>query len=204
MNWNLKGLLNLRKILRAADERGFLFAELAIALPLLILLIYSLANLTTKIFEVTRNQVADYVLETEIQDVIERISLDARAAVSFTANNQAVNSDLGGITFFYNTLSDDYRAAGILQESRRYTPNVTGSGKINMILKRRNDNYFTTPITGGNFFGDTKVTRFKFSEPRNNVLHVTLEMQSLVSGRKIKISTAFFMPNCLEKEISNE
>ena len=201
---NLKGLFGLRKIFRRIDEGGFLFAELAIALPLLMMLIYSLANLTIKIFEITRNQVADYVLETEVQDVVERISLDARAATLVKSNNHGGNSNMADLIFYYNSVSTSYVAAGIVRETRRYVPTFTNDGKNHMVVKRNDDSYHTTPVTGGNFFGDTRITLFKVSELSENVLHITLEMESVVSGRKIKIGTAVFMPNCTDKEILNE
>ena len=69
--------------------------------------------------------------------------------------------------------------------------------------------YLGNPITGNNYFGETRVTQFKFSQPKNkisgeplkNVLHITLELESEITHHKIKISTAVYMPSCEEFKI---
>ena len=49
---------------------GFVLVEFAIALPLLILVMYGLAIVSMKIFSLGKEQLADYVLEAEAQYVI--------------------------------------------------------------------------------------------------------------------------------------
>ena len=61
---------------------GFVFAEFAIALPLLIFLMYGLASVGTKIFHASRDQMANYILESEAQYVMERVTQEARVAKS--------------------------------------------------------------------------------------------------------------------------
>ena len=64
------------------NQCGFVFIEFVIALPLLILLLYALGTLTLTTAKIAREQVQDYVLETEAQEIIDRITQDARAAYS--------------------------------------------------------------------------------------------------------------------------
>ena len=52
---------------------GFVFVEFAIALPLLILLLCGLGEVGTEIFKLGRDQLADYVLESEAQYFMEII-----------------------------------------------------------------------------------------------------------------------------------
>ena len=177
------------------DERGFVLAEFVIALPLLIFLIYSLTQTTLKISQLAREQIADYVLESEIHDVVEKISNDARAAVEIEIKNKSANEDIGEIIFHkYNVVYSEMKN---IRDTRRYVVDFVGDNKNHFVLKRMpEDNHFTTPITGDNFFGDTKVTYLKFDlNEAKKFLHISLEMKSQVTQRKIKINTAVYMPS---------
>ena len=185
------------------NERGFILAEFVMAVPILILLLYVLGTLTLKTARIAREQVADYVLETEAQEVIDRITRDARAAQTVKVSPIVGSSDLYEIIFEYSTLDvgqavnypQKYRREVI--DTRRYTVD-----NFHVIAKRVQDNYNSNPITGGNSYGDTKVTKLKFTEPAKNVLHITLEIESLVTNQKVKFTTAVYMPACKNFKIS--
>ena len=173
---------------------GFVFAEFAIALPLLILLGWGLATVGTKLFYFGRIQLADYVLEEEVHDVLSRLIYDARAAKTLDAVNGAPT-----LTFTYRMIKESNKADGVILASSEQRVYILygGLGKEgSKINYKRQEGYPVNPITGDNYFGQTRVTDFKFSKPAENVLHVTLEMQSEISGHKIKISTAVYMPGC--------
>ena len=59
---------------------GFIVLEFAIALPLLILVMYGLAIVSVNIFSLGKKQLADYVLEAEARYVMEAITQKARVA----------------------------------------------------------------------------------------------------------------------------
>ena len=172
-----------------------MFAEFAIALPLLILLGWGLATVGTKLFELGKNQLADYVLEEEVHDVLSRIIYDARAAKKVTAASGSailsftyrtvneVETKLGNI---YGTANGDVIADK--EESRNYILN-------NYKIYYERQTVPVNPITGDNYFGETKVTEFDFKKIAKNVLHVTLELESEVTHHKIKMSTAAYMPS---------
>ena len=188
------------------NSGGFVFAEFAIALPLLILLLYGLATVGIKIFYLGKIQLADYVLEEEVHDVLSRLIYDARAAKSVEAVN-----DLRTLSFTYGTINEiqtkgagtgDYGTAhgdviADKDENRVYlVAGTVGEAGSKINYKRQLSEDASNPITGDNYFGETRVTEFKFQQLADNVLRVTLEMQSEVSGHKIKISTAVFVPGC--------
>lgn len=178
---------------------GFALVEFAIALPLLILLGYGLAIVGVKIFQLGREQLADYVLETEAQYVIERITRQARAAREVVVDNRK-----NQIKFIYHTAVNDpvniLRNVADVWETQYFIPRKKGDIYDVLDAKRQDSGPLINPITGGNSFGDTKINSLQFAELNSNVLHVTLEMESLVTGRKIKINTAVFMPDCIHKE----
>lgn len=179
---------------------GFVFAEFAIALPLLILLLYGLATVGLQIFRLGKIQLADYVLEEEVHDVLSRLIYDARAAKKVVADNE-----LRQVTFTYRTINEKKLAGGGIaagdviadkEEVRAYL--VAGEFKEagSNIQYKHQSLGLLNPMTGGNYFGETRVTQFKFKRLAENVLRVTLEMQSEVSEHKIKISTAVYLPGC--------
>lgn len=173
---------------------GFVFAEFAIALPLLILLGWGLATVGMKIFYLGKIQLADYVLEEEVHDVLSRLVYDARVAKSLEAVNGAPL-----LTFTYRTIKESNATDGVILSSSEERVYVLAGGlgkegsKINY---KRIEEYLGNPITGDNYFGQTRVTKFEFKKFDDKVLHVTLEMQSEVTGHKIKMSTAVYMPGC--------
>lgn len=183
--------------------------EFAMALPLLILLGYGLATVGTEIFRLGKNQLADYVLEAEAQYVMERITHQARVAKKVTVDN-----DRNSIMFLYHTVNDKPKGAETFThngyevfavydvlERQYFIPRKNSDGTFyeNLNAKRIDDGNLINPITGGNFFGDTKIISLQFKELNQNVLHVTLEMESLITERKIKLNTAVYMPNCDSK-----
>ena len=184
---------------------GFVFAEFAIALPLLILLGWGLATVGMKIFYLGKIQLADYVLEEEVHDVLSRLIYDARAAKKVIAENGAPT-----LTFTYRMIKAGTANSITTSEDKRIYILAGGLGnegsKINY---KRVTYYLGNPITGNNYFGETRVTQFKFSQPKNkisgeplkNVLHITLELESEITHHKIKISTAVYMPSCEEFKI---
>ncbi|MBE8949300.1 MAG: hypothetical protein SR3Q1_01680 [Quinella sp. 3Q1] len=174
---------------------GFVFAEFAIALPLLILLMYGLAAVGMKIFYLGKIQLADYVLEEEVHDVLSRLIYDARAAKTVT-----ISKSIPTVAFTYRTTTiiwtkfsraiADGDVIADKEEKRTY---ISIADKI---YYEREDTP-VNPLTGDNYFGSTKVTEFKPEfDTTTKILHVTLEMESEISRHKIKISTAVYIPGC--------
>ena len=182
------------------NERGFVLIEFVIALPLIIMLLYGLTETTLQIFRLAKSQAADYVLEVEAQDGLTRITQDARAAQSVAIKE--VLNDIEQITIEYHATDDKYYDRDsktnvkndliILDVIGTQIYTVTGSRKVH--AKRHDTDVKLNPITGGNFFGDTSVTYLKFKKSDENVLSITLEMESLATHKRIKLSTAVFMP----------
>ena len=188
-------------LFRNKNSGGFVFAEFAIALPLLILLLYGLATVGLKIFYLGKIQLADYVLEDEVHDVLSRLIYDARAAKKVDANNE-----LWQVAFTYRTINEKLTGVGTAagdviadkEDERVYLVAGTFKEAGSTIQYKHQSKGLLNPMTGGNYFGETRVTEFEFKKLAENVLHVTLEMQSEVSGHKIKISTAVYVPGCEE------
>ena len=178
------------------NQRGFVLVEFVIALPLLIFLLYALSTLTLRTAKIAREQVADYALETEAQEVIDRISDDARVAYSVEIKQYF---DLEEIIFICHSISGKNKSKppdknNFYDKLDRRMYRALGK----MYFNHKDDPTPNNPLTGDNSFGNTLVTDFKFSRDflPKKVLHITLEMQSEVTKQKVKFSTAVYMPAC--------
>ena len=204
------------------NQRGFILVEFVIALPILILLLYSLVTLTLTTAKISREQVADYVLETEAQEVIDRITIDARSASSVKIISADTQNPLHeNIIFLCDSLTNKIEAIPVPDENEEsgfrhveyhkeilnpriyavHSAKTSADGKLypHIYFKRQEDSYYSNPITGENSFGNTFVEEMKFSIDKDaKILHITLTLKSLVTNQKVKFSTAVFMPNCEE------
>ena len=190
------------------DERGFVLAEFAIALPLLILLLYALGMLTVSGLKIAREQVADYALETEAQYVIDRITKDARAAHAVKITNSDHNN-AEEIFFVYHTLSKKFEGnhpkiwAKDVLDQRRYTvhsPNNTNSTTkfFQVYAERQESGETSNPITGEISFGKTFVAELKFDESKlhDKILHIKFKLQRADLKQAVEFNTSVYMPAC--------
>ncbi len=176
------------------NQRGFALIEFAIALPLLILLLHVLGSVSLSAWKISREQVADYVLETEAQEVIERITTDARAAYEITIkkNGQRV------IFMCHTQTTDKLLTFENVQDTRIYDVHTPKNDVYSHVYFKHTDDEknYTSPITGKSSYGETFIKRLEFSALTKNVLHITLEMDNKVTGQMVKLSTAVFAPAC--------
>ena len=182
-------------------KKGFVLVEFVIALPMLILLIYALGNMTYKIFNLAKNQAADYVLEVEAQEILSQITNDARAAYSVKIKHQEIFFNYHAIAnnqsadYFKNNFNSKIEDLVDLIYTSRYVVRATETHDKYIYRERKEDGPVVNPISGGNFFGDTIVSELTFKRDKK-ILHITLELQSVVTKHKLKINTAVFMPAC--------
>lgn len=185
-----------------------MLVEFAIALPLLILVLYALGLVSVNIFRLGKDQLADYVLESEARYAMERITSAVRAAkeIEFAGSNEIkiVYHAVEDYNSYYTIEGDDPPKYFLFSdkdvwETRIFAAFPTNDRNYRYIYAQHRVNFINNPITGANFFGDTQVNflRFDLNETKK-ILHIELEMESRVTGHKIKIATAVFVPG-LEK-----
>ena len=191
------------------DERGFVLAEFAIALPLLILLLCALGTVTLTGLKIAREQVADYALETEAQYVVDRITADARAAQSVQIKKA---NGFDEIIFYCHGLGGSYKdnlkingaEPKYLQyvqdvlDPRIYRVDNRDGAFFHVYFKHSDDNYHTSPLTGDSTFGDHYVTKFEVDRDKLNqkIFHFTIAMKSNVTKQVVEFNTAVYMPAC--------
>lgn len=196
--------------MQKVSSGGFIVLEFAIALPLLILVLYGLAIVSVNIFKLGKDQLADYALEAEARYVMELITQKARVAKEIETHKEnnkikivyhAVDDWNKGNEYYTEFLRDSnglyyqiYGARDVL-ETQYIFPRYSSEGYLNLYAERQESSY-SNPITGENFFGGTKLNSLKCEVDKDKkILHIELEMESLVTPHKIKIATAVFMPS---------
>ena len=150
------------------------------------------------IFSSAKSQAADYVLEIEAQDVLTQITQDLRAASEIKITPRF--NDIDTLTIKYHGTSMFYYENGKTRTNEAQIFDITDtrvyavSDQYKLNAKRKNDGVYRNPITGGNFFGDTVIRKLQYSMLDKKVLRITLEMESQITRRRIKVSTAVYMP----------
>lgn len=183
----MKNLFDLK-----IDEKGFVLIEFVIALPLIIFLLYGFTQTLLKGVEMSKFHAADYELEVEAQEVLTRIVEEVRTASQVKRQDRFGNMEIDTLSIQYHVLQYDAKRIIDVIDRRVYVSN--DSYKLN--AKRQLDGTYLNPITGGSSFGDTVIKRLRYSRPADKVLHITLEMESLTTHKRIKLSTAVYMPAC--------
>lgn len=198
----LRGRFGLLKKIRSG---GFVLVEFAIALPLLVITLYALAMVSLNIFELARDQLSDYVLEAEARYAMERITNTARLA-----REVETFGDISKVKFVYHSVENTgysemmpdslnplYRLyiSRDIWETRYFRGYKRAGRNYPNLYAERQENTYSNPITGENYFGDTKLNflHCALDEPKK-ILHVELELESIATEHKIKIATAVFMP----------
>lgn len=182
-----------------------MLVEFAIALPLLVITLYALAMVSLNIFELARDQLSDYVLEAEARYAMERITNTARLA-----REVETFGDISKVKFVYHSVENTgysemmpdslnplYRLyiSRDIWETRYFRGYKRAGRNYPNLYAERQENTYSNPITGENYFGDTKLNflHCALDEPKK-ILHVELELESIATEHKIKIATAVFMP----------
>ena len=165
-----------------SDERGFVALELAIGLPLIIIMLGLFNNLFTNNWQRCKFMVADFILQQDMESALARIVEDARIAYDVTLSNS------GELTFRHHTMVSKAKVENT-EETRDGKPwYKLKDGKI-----YRNGE--SSPMTGNDSIARTYVSKFEFKQvpDHNKLLYIRLEAKSLVSNHKLILTTEVFM-----------
>lgn len=167
------------------DERGFVFLELVIGLPLIIMLILSMNHIFVNTWKQCKYMIADFVLQQEMESAMVRIIDDAKTA--YDVELQTIPSPT--IRFWHHKI-DDYVKLEETDETKKNKPwYKSKNGKI-----YRNGE--SSPITGDSFLSETIITLYPDPKLKNNVLYISLTGTSEVTRHRIVLVTEVFMKGC--------
>ena len=163
------------------NERGFVFLELAVGLPLIVVLLLSLNNLFTNSWTKCKYMIADFILQQEMESAMDRIVADAR--IAYDIEDPAKYNRL---RFYQHELKSAKNINNRYNDSKPWYK--LNDGKI-----YHNGN--TSPITGSSVLSGTYIWKFEYYQEPNHpkLLYVSLEAESMQSKHRIILKTEVFM-----------
>ena len=172
------------------NESGFVFLELAVGLPLIIMLLWSMNNLFHNAWNKCNMMIVDFILQQEMHSVMMRIVDTSKIAYDFqiTDNGQSLMLN------YYEVKEDKHlkylngEGTNNPSDKRRY---FKDGGKI--YTGRTESTGNANPLTGDSSFGRTSVKSFKCTALSNNLIHIRLDAQSLVSKNNIVLTTVIYI-----------
>ena len=160
--------------------------ELAAALPVLVLMLCVLGYSFLWAMNRFRLEIADWVMQEELRDAMERVVEDARPA-----RRVEIDTDAWGfsrIKLIKRASTEEGEAPFDI-----YSAEQAGGGLVRKIC-RGGTSY---PITGDSIFAKMTIVRFygKWKEPAT--LRIEMEGMSLVSRRRFQLKTEIFLPEAM-------
>ena len=180
-------------------ERGFIFLELAIGLPLMLMMLWAMAHLFANTWKECRNLIADFTMQLEINNAMQRIVSDLKAASSAKLNGGRLEIN----SWLYQEsanpkIFESKRNAG--NEEKRpiyyFHSRTTDATKDYVaIYRQRQDDAKDHPITGEDLLSDVSIRTFKHVEDndREGLWDLEITATSRVSGHKFELRTKVYV-----------
>lgn len=188
---------------KRTNERGFIFFELAIGLPLIIMTLWAMVHLFAGTWKNCRDLIADLTLQNEINNAMQRIVSDLRVAshAEITSNGRLqINS------YLYQTVDKIYESSsGYGYESDNDNANkklpiyyfhssTMKGGKTYMVIYRQRDAYAKTqPLTGEDILSDVNIISFRRAKENSRLWDISIEAESRVSGHRYRLQTKVYV-----------
>ena len=186
---------------KSTAQRGFIFFELMIGLPLILALLWSMSHLFVGTWKTCRDLIADLTLQMEVHNAMQRIVSDLRVAshAKVTPNGRLqINSYLYKYVDGANDIIDE--SAVKHSNGNKWFPifyfhaeTVDAGDKYVAIYRQRADGEKNHPITGQDILSDVSVTDFKRTKEDTCLWIIEIEAQSRVSGHKFRLETKVYV-----------
>lgn len=173
------------------DEHGIILLEFVIALPLIVILLWSMSNLFVSSWQKCKCLIADFVLQQEMQSAMVRVIDAAKVAYKFKVDD-------GKYVFYYYHFNQDVTDAAKFSngsesdnchEQYKY---FNKEGKIYRGVSSSALSGEPNQITGDSLMFNTFVDKFEITQ-KDKLLKIKLQARSLASGNKILFITEVYM-----------
>ena len=194
-------------LMNKTAEGGFVFLELAIGLPLIFMLLWTMSNLFVDTWQNCRNLIADFTLQMEVQTVMQRIvdelrtaraaeklkNIAARPARLAIHKNFLVfhtNQNSWEIVESKNSTVNDTRSVYYFRES----VSDNDSDCCYIYRQRRAYEAKSEPLTGKDDLSLTDIKQFQFESSDDKKLwRIMIRARSNVSGHEFTLKTTVFL-----------
>ena len=184
------------------SQRGFIFLETAISLPIISMILVSTAMIFWQGWKLYRAEVADWILQEEIFHAMQHITEHVSEAQGYRQANGIFQN---GVTI--STLTNGFDRleikAGIIHrvnttalyerkvESTVYIVDLDGENNFQLYADSTKQ-----PLTGRNvLLGRVEITRFKCILKRPDLLRIELRGKNWTTKHEYEISTEIFLKN---------
>lgn len=174
----MRNLLRVFGLSKSFNERGFVFLELAVGLPFIVVLLWTMSSLFANTWNKGKSAMADFILQQEMESAMARIVDVARIAYK-------VEPRANGMMFYYYEMDSSLKPT-----SNSYVFFVQGGD-----MHRGRTSGVNNPITGNDNFSNTMVTKFYCSQipGHDKLLKIRIEAMSNISRHKVMLTTTVFM-----------
>lgn len=192
-------------------ERGFIFLELAIGLPLIIMMLWAMSNLFAGTWKECRDLIADFTMQIEVNNAMQRIVSDMRNAYrverkgvhkiivhNYVAqiSSKVHGSNALGVASDEDEDEDqkaeDNQSIAELRRPVVYFSDTKKGSDLHYIYRQRKDGAKSHPITGMDILSDVDAQVY-FDVPEDNLYPVTIRAVSTISGHGYEIRTKVFL-----------
>ena len=159
------------------DERGIVFLELMIGLPLIVILLWSMNNMFSNSWYKCKYMIADFILQQEMESAMARVVETAKAAYRYE----------DGVFYYYEAKKSGGEYKIVSSKYRYFVDNM----KMYRGVTSGNSN----PITGDSWNSGTFITKFYCRPVPSNpkLLYIRLEAMSGISRHTIVLTTEVYM-----------
>lgn len=160
------------------DECGFVFLEVLVGLPLILVLLLALNNLFANSWTKCKYMVADFILQQEMESAMDRIVADAKIAYKVEAPDQ-----YGHLRLYQHVMPtfDNVKNREI------------GKPYYAFINNQIYHNGAGSPITGGNSLSGAYVKDFQYRLINPRLLYLKIEAKSAQSEHTFTLVTKVFL-----------
>ena len=179
--------------------------ELAIGLPLIIMMLWAMSNLFAGTWKECRDLIADFTMQIEVNNAMQRIVSDlnvASYADKIKRGTSGAYNDQLEIKNYIVSGSDIILSDKSLPESKKpiyygvYNPEGS-DGRKSLYRQRqlvKNAQGYNHPITGDDLLSLVNIKKFDF-EPQNDEQPwiITIEAESKISNHRYELRTKVFL-----------
>ncbi len=161
-------------------ERGMIFLDMVISLPMLVFLLAGVAAVVSLAFRSAFFLMADSELEQEIQMAVRQVADDARASYEIrNSSERYVFKQYRGV---------DDKGQGTYQVS--YWVNVTNDKVHKLVWKDA-----SRPLTGNHALAGVDITEFSCRKLAPRLVEIRLTGRSLVTRHRYTLKTVVYGPH---------
>ena len=179
----------MKKEIGTLDEKGFALLQLSVSLPILVLLLGSMACVLLWGAKMYLYEMADWVLQEEMRMVMERVTRHLQTAYRVELSGEKWTQ--GNVRIFPAVYGPED-----MQQQYPYEARMPDSAAASKIYEMG----YYLPLTSDNMWGHTGIRCFRGKLKPNCMIRIELEGYSRLTGHSFNLYTDMFLPEMARKK----